>query len=66
MVEMTVEHPCPGHLKFMDELGAVQTIEVIYEWKPITCPHYKGMGHTREDCRKAKPPKPKNPPEKKT
>ncbi|KAL9241897.1 hypothetical protein vseg_015957 [Gypsophila vaccaria] len=66
MVEMTVEHPCPGYLKFIDELGVVQNIETIYEWKPISCSHCKGMGHNKEDCRKNKPQKPKNPLEKKT
>ncbi|KAL9237143.1 hypothetical protein vseg_011729 [Gypsophila vaccaria] len=66
MVEMTVDHLCPDHLKFKDELGVVQTVGVTYEWKPITCPHCKGMGHSLEDCRKSKSTKSKNPPEKKT
>ncbi|KAL9244381.1 hypothetical protein vseg_018161 [Gypsophila vaccaria] len=62
MVEMSVDQLCPDHLKFMDEVGIVQTVEVIYEWKPITCNLCKGMGHASEDCRNAKPPKPKKSP----
>ncbi|KAL9227835.1 hypothetical protein vseg_003481 [Gypsophila vaccaria] len=66
MVEMVVDHVCPDHIQFKDELGIVQTIGVTYEWKPITCSQCKGMGHSQEDCRKGKPTKPKNHPEKKT
>ncbi|KAL9227984.1 hypothetical protein vseg_003612 [Gypsophila vaccaria] len=62
MVEMSVDQQCPDQLKFMDEVGIVQTVEVIYEWKPITCNLCKGMGHAGEECRKTKPAKPKKPP----
>ncbi|KAL9224821.1 hypothetical protein vseg_000821 [Gypsophila vaccaria] len=62
MVEMSVDQQCPDQLKFKDEVGNVQTVEVVYEWKPITCKLCKGMGHAEEECRKAKPPKPKKTP----
>ncbi|KAL9237039.1 hypothetical protein vseg_011629 [Gypsophila vaccaria] len=63
MVEMEVEHTCPPNLSFLDEKGAKQQIEVHYEWKPITCPHCKGMGHQLGECRKKSQPKerPKQP-----
>ncbi|KAL9224945.1 hypothetical protein vseg_000921 [Gypsophila vaccaria] len=62
LVEMSVDQQCPDQIKFMDEMGNVQTVEVIYEWKPITCKLCKGMGHAGEECRKANPPKPKKAP----
>ncbi|KAL9227817.1 hypothetical protein vseg_003465 [Gypsophila vaccaria] len=58
MVEMHVEHPCPERIVFKDELRMLQQIEVIYEWKPVSCQECKGMGHRGSECRKAKHNKP--------
>ncbi|KAL9228003.1 hypothetical protein vseg_003627 [Gypsophila vaccaria] len=66
MVEMTVNHPCPENIQFINELGVMQTVEVHYEWKPVNCTYCSGMGHNKEECMKLKPPKTQKPPEKKT
>ncbi|KAL9236203.1 hypothetical protein vseg_010904 [Gypsophila vaccaria] len=59
MVEMTVEHKCPEMIKFKDEVGEVQQIGVIYEWKRISCTECSAMGHHQNECRKGAPLKAK-------
>uniref|UniRef100_A0A803QH18 Zinc knuckle CX2CX4HX4C domain-containing protein n=1 Tax=Cannabis sativa TaxID=3483 RepID=A0A803QH18_CANSA len=41
-----------GLIEFENEHGLNVSVIVNYEWKPITCAHCKGMGHTAEVCRK--------------
>ncbi|KAL9237136.1 hypothetical protein vseg_011722 [Gypsophila vaccaria] len=57
MVELRVDQQFPSQVAFMDENGDPMTVDVEYEWKPITCNQCKGMGHKQEQCRKGEPPK---------
>ncbi|KAL9225962.1 hypothetical protein vseg_001831 [Gypsophila vaccaria] len=54
MVEMQIDHSCPEWLNFKDEQGRVQRIEITYEWKPISCSVFNGMGHRGQECRRVK------------
>ncbi|XP_074299826.1 uncharacterized protein LOC141630997 [Silene latifolia] len=51
MIELQVNQKLPDKAKFKDELGQLIQIEVEYEWKPVTCEFYKGVGHETMHCR---------------
>ncbi|KAJ8443270.1 hypothetical protein Cgig2_010165 [Carnegiea gigantea] len=49
------EEDFPDCIEFASEHNVLIRQQVIYEWKPIQCKHYKMYGHLKEDCRKKKP-----------
>ncbi|XP_074301067.1 uncharacterized protein LOC141632418 [Silene latifolia] len=55
LVELKMDQTLPHQVKFLDEVGRVVVVKVEYEWRPVTCEHCKGLGHTKQQCRKALP-----------
>ncbi|XP_074283575.1 uncharacterized protein LOC141608120 [Silene latifolia] len=53
MVEMMVDQLLPVEISFKDEKGEVVKVEVEYEWRPITCTIFQGMGHEGKHCKRA-------------
>ncbi|XP_074314393.1 uncharacterized protein LOC141649604 [Silene latifolia] len=43
-------------IEFVDELDVKHRQIVHYEWKPLICADYKGVGHLARDCRKKQNP----------
>ncbi|XP_060974138.1 uncharacterized protein LOC133039294 [Cannabis sativa] len=41
-----------GFIDFENEHGFSVQVGVKYEWKPVSCSHCSGLGHTTEKCRK--------------
>ncbi|XP_074305389.1 uncharacterized protein LOC141640517 [Silene latifolia] len=52
MVEFNIGQDFPDKIYFKDETGAEVCVCVEYEWKPVVCGSCRGVGHTKEDCRK--------------
>uniref|UniRef100_A0A803PYM9 DUF4283 domain-containing protein n=1 Tax=Cannabis sativa TaxID=3483 RepID=A0A803PYM9_CANSA len=52
LIEVSMAQDFPELVEFENEFGSNVTVTINYEWKPITCAHCKGMGHTATDCRK--------------
>ncbi|XP_074297136.1 uncharacterized protein LOC141627820 [Silene latifolia] len=61
MVELSMDQSALVKVKFFDESGHMVFVPVEYEWKPISCTSYNGIGHNVAQCKKPakKPPKPK-------
>ncbi|XP_074305823.1 uncharacterized protein LOC141641045 [Silene latifolia] len=59
LVEVQIGQEFPTEIVFMDELGKVQRIKVVYDWLPVSCEKCKGMGHSANQCRKEPGVKPK-------
>ncbi|XP_074302728.1 uncharacterized protein LOC141634454 [Silene latifolia] len=52
MVEVQVGQEFPNRIFFKDEKGEDVSVSVEYEWKPVQCGACRGIGHTKEDCKK--------------
>ncbi|XP_074278154.1 uncharacterized protein LOC141601751 [Silene latifolia] len=52
MVELPMDQQLPEKVKFLDESGTVVTVNVEYEWRPISCTSCKGIAHEFTQCRK--------------
>ncbi|XP_074288729.1 uncharacterized protein LOC141613886 [Silene latifolia] len=52
MVKLRMNQNLPAKVRFLDENGKVIEVGVVYEWKPITCEGWKGLGHDKTQCRK--------------
>ncbi|XP_074298927.1 uncharacterized protein LOC141629907 [Silene latifolia] len=52
MVEVQIGQQFPTELEFVDELGKIQRVKVVYDWLPLSCDKCKGMGHEAIHCRK--------------
>ncbi|KAL9227796.1 hypothetical protein vseg_003447 [Gypsophila vaccaria] len=61
MVELRIDQKLPDTVSFKDEQGLMVTVEVEYEWKPVTCANFQGMGHLKEECRRLVPKKSQKP-----
>uniref|UniRef100_A0A803Q255 DUF4283 domain-containing protein n=1 Tax=Cannabis sativa TaxID=3483 RepID=A0A803Q255_CANSA len=57
LIEVTMNQALPDIIEFEDEVGENTQVGVHYEWKPITCKHCFGLGHSTDDCRKKSEPK---------
>ncbi|XP_074297639.1 uncharacterized protein LOC141628386 [Silene latifolia] len=55
MVELQMNQKLPEKVHFLDKTGQMVMVPVEYEWKPISCTSYKGMGHDSTQCRKPAP-----------
>ncbi|XP_074291861.1 uncharacterized protein LOC141618677 [Silene latifolia] len=55
LVEVQIGQSYPKELKFKDELGQMHRVRVEYDWLPLQCTKFKGLGHLQEDCRKGEP-----------
>ncbi|XP_074313721.1 uncharacterized protein LOC141648913 [Silene latifolia] len=69
LVEFKMDQHLPDKIQFLDETGNVVVVQVTYKWRPVSCEGYKGFGHDKQQCRKAKTKvqskgKPNPPPEK--
>ncbi|XP_074313875.1 uncharacterized protein LOC141649075 [Silene latifolia] len=54
LVDVTVDQSFPASLQFKDEKGKVHDIKVEYDWVPIKCTRCRGIGHSKDRCRKKK------------
>ncbi|XP_074305233.1 uncharacterized protein LOC141640282 [Silene latifolia] len=52
MVEVEVGQEFPDKIYFKDEKGSIVCVCVEYEWKPVVCGSCKGIGHTKDVCKK--------------
>uniref|UniRef100_A0A803NMD7 Reverse transcriptase domain-containing protein n=1 Tax=Cannabis sativa TaxID=3483 RepID=A0A803NMD7_CANSA len=52
LIEVSMNQELPATVEFGDENGCNVLVGVHYEWKPVTCGHCSGLGHTTEVCRK--------------
>ncbi|XP_074290971.1 uncharacterized protein LOC141617705 [Silene latifolia] len=52
MIEVKVNQHFPDKICFKDEKGEDVWILVKYEWKPEICANCRGIGHSKEVCRK--------------
>uniref|UniRef100_A0A803PLB3 Reverse transcriptase domain-containing protein n=1 Tax=Cannabis sativa TaxID=3483 RepID=A0A803PLB3_CANSA len=52
LIEVSMTQEFPELVDFENDFGSNVTVIINYEWKPITCAHCKGMGHTATDCKK--------------
>ncbi|XP_074291104.1 uncharacterized protein LOC141617871 [Silene latifolia] len=52
MVEVEVGQEFPDKIYFKDEKGSTVNVCVEYEWKPVVCGSCKGIGHTKDVCKK--------------
>ncbi|XP_021774067.1 uncharacterized protein LOC110738017 [Chenopodium quinoa] len=50
MVEVQVDGNFPEYVDFLDEEGRVVHQEVVFEWKPVKCSMYNGLGHDVSKC----------------
>uniref|UniRef100_A0A803P4R7 DUF4283 domain-containing protein n=1 Tax=Cannabis sativa TaxID=3483 RepID=A0A803P4R7_CANSA len=50
--EVSLQQEFPEQIEFEDEHGDDISVYVNYEWKPTTCAHCKGVGHSTIDCTK--------------
>ncbi|XP_074291698.1 uncharacterized protein LOC141618483 [Silene latifolia] len=41
-----------ARIAFKDEKGIVIRVDIEYEWRPVKCKKFQGMGHEMEHCRK--------------
>ncbi|XP_030507193.2 uncharacterized protein LOC115722193 [Cannabis sativa] len=51
LIEVQMNQQLPNMLEFEDEFGSNCLVGIHYEWKPIICSNYSGLGHKIEDCR---------------
>ncbi|XP_074283010.1 uncharacterized protein LOC141607557 [Silene latifolia] len=52
MVEVNVGQDFPDKIYFKDENGNEVCVCVEYEWKNVVCGACRGVGHSKEECRK--------------
>ncbi|XP_060968449.1 uncharacterized protein LOC115703846 [Cannabis sativa] len=52
LVEVIMDQHLPDMLEFENEFGSNTSVGIKYEWKPVTCSHCFGIGHSTTDCKK--------------
>uniref|UniRef100_A0A803PYV1 DUF4283 domain-containing protein n=1 Tax=Cannabis sativa TaxID=3483 RepID=A0A803PYV1_CANSA len=56
LIEVQMDQQLPNMIEFENEHGLNTSVSVKYEWKPITCSHCSGIGHSAGECKKAAAP----------
>ncbi|XP_074265597.1 uncharacterized protein LOC141588038 [Silene latifolia] len=51
LIEVSMEQDFPEEVIFVDECGSEQTVQLEYEWLPLSCSKWKGIGHSEDQCR---------------
>jgi len=54
LIDIPLKGPFPDYIEFFDEEEVLIRQDVIYEWKPLKCSHYKMFGHEADSCKKRK------------
>ncbi|XP_010672555.2 uncharacterized protein LOC104889110 [Beta vulgaris subsp. vulgaris] len=54
MVEVKFGAELPDRIEFENENGVLTTQSIVYEWRPVKCDEFGGIGHGGEACRKKK------------
>ncbi|XP_060965333.1 uncharacterized protein LOC133034296 [Cannabis sativa] len=57
LVEVIMDQKLPDMLEFENEYGMNTSVGVKYEWKPISCSHCSGIGHSAAECKRSAPAK---------
>ena len=50
LIDISLEGTFLEYIKFFNEHGILTRQQVLYEWKPIKCLHYKMFGHEESIC----------------
>uniref|UniRef100_A0A803P5S5 DUF4283 domain-containing protein n=1 Tax=Cannabis sativa TaxID=3483 RepID=A0A803P5S5_CANSA len=57
LIEVSIKQDLPEMIEFEDENGCNTSVTISYEWKPVICAHYEGLGHLTAECRRKEPKK---------
>jgi len=52
LIDISLDGQFPDYIEFFNEHETLVRQQVVYEWKPIKCFHYKMFGHEESHCKK--------------